>query len=368
MDVVAAARQLQTGRHRVETVEALRPHLEQLPKAQVAGIARELGYNAISTLPKGEMIHKLISNLKGISLSKQRVWEIEHGRSRPVAFDENPFAAGPPAAAEAGREGGGQGEVAPSPAAVVKRAIGDAIRAGNHQAFPFGQHVHRIPMKVLRDALAKAGIHDRAAQDEAIYEATWRDKAAKGKGKHSVTGLHATPEEHESYKHHALPGVGEQFGAFEVPVAHAGFWTGGEGGAAPGAGAAGGDAAAGHEPEPATPPAAVPESKPFLHDQSPMVRGKAVTALKREVRDGSDGKAKPIHQFVEEKVAAGGVPVMEKEKRSRKVKGERIESVTEVPAIKMPDGSYFPVYSKAALDYAHHLIGGGKSLSKDKAA
>jgi hypothetical protein len=98
----------------------------------------------------------------------------------------------------------------------------------------------------------------------------------------------------------------------------------------------------------------------FMADATPMARAKAKAALTSYVR--YNGEAMPYHKFVEQLIAAGSVPQMERERTERKVRGERIETVKEVPALASPAGTYVRLHTVTAFKYAQHIKAGGNPL------
>lgn len=64
--------------------------------------------------------------------------------------------------------------------------------------------------------------------------------------------------------------------------------------------------------------------------------------------------------WIELLIRDGGTPGVETERRSRKVCGERLESVKTVPAIRMPGWSYYRLGSETAVRYAEHVYSTGR--------
>lgn len=87
--------------------------------------------------------------------------------------------------------------------------------------------------------------------------------------------------------------------------------------------------------------------------RTPMNRAKALKCLTQFLTSG--GKTYMVHFFVEEKIGAGGKTRVISETTSRKVRGERIETMKMTQVIQMPDETYFILDTKTAYAYTQHL-------------
>jgi hypothetical protein len=116
--------------------------------------------------------------------------EYHYVDGKRVASRAEVEAAGPDPTAPAGGDPATTRDATPKkPPEVVKQVIGEVVTSGKHS--PDGDY-HSIPIGEIRAALAKAGVTDRKAQDEAIMDATHRDPDARGK-----VGLAEHPDPHK---------------------------------------------------------------------------------------------------------------------------------------------------------------------------
>ncbi|HVL15994.1 MAG TPA: hypothetical protein VM529_25700, partial [Gemmata sp.] len=198
-------------------VEAARASLAGMDAAELARVAAATGHFGPAT---AAAVEARILDRRGAAVRRKLI-------------DRPPAGAAPAPTPDAAPEA----KPAGAPADAVRAAIGRAVASGEFAGGDYGGRSHRVPVSRLRAALSAAGVTDRAAQDEAILDATFRDEGAAGKHRLAAVGADQLDGPEASA---AVGGVGNsRIGNVVVPGEHAAHW------AAPAQGAATG----GHTPQ-----------------------------------------------------------------------------------------------------------------------